>query len=108
MSLMISKVYMPSDRLLNGMQFLAPLRGELPELYTAVIYGGRRWAVRAPEWEEEPIARLTCELPGGLEVRVYATEPNVSRLIYHTRQDRLTAWQRIVETYLKQTPPHQN
>ena len=105
---MISKVYMPSDRLLNGMQFLAPLRGELPELYTAVIYGERRLAVRAPEWEGEPIARLTCELPDGLEVRVYATEPNVSRLIYHTRQDRLTAWQRIVETYLKQTPPHQN
>lgn len=108
MSLMISKVYMPSDRLLNGMQFLAPLRGELPELYTAVIYGGRRLAVRAPEWEEEPLARLTCELPNGLEVRVYGTEPNVSRLIYHTRQDRLTAWQRIVEEFLKQTPPHQN
>jgi len=105
---MITKVYMPSDRLLNGMQFLAPLRGELPELYTAVIYGGRRLVVRAPEWEEEPIARLTCELPDGLEVRVYATEPNVSRLIYHTRQSRLTDWQRIVEAYLKQTPPHQN
>jgi hypothetical protein len=105
---MISKVYMPSDRLLNGMQFLAPLRGELSELYTAVIYGGRRLAVRAPEWEGEPIERLTYELPDGLEVRVYATEPNVSRLIYHTRQDRLTAWQRIVETFLKQTPPHQN
>ena len=108
MSLMISKVYMPSDRLLNGMQFLAPLRGEFPELYTAVIYGGRRLAVRSPEWEGEPIERLTCELPEGLEVRVYATEPNISRLIYHTRQDRLTAWARIVETYLKQTPPHQN
>ena len=108
MSLMISKVYMPSDRLLNGMQFLAPLRGDIPELYTAVIYGGRRLAVRSPEWEGEPIGRLTCELPEGLEVRVYATEPNISRLIYHTRQDRLTAWQRIVETYLKQTPPHQN
>lgn len=108
MSLMISKVYMPSDRLLNGMQFLAPLRGELPELYTAVIYGGRRLAVRSPEWEGEPLDRLTCELPIGLEVRVYANDVNISRLIYHTGQDRLTAWQRIVDTYLKQTPPHQS
>jgi hypothetical protein len=41
-------------------------------------------------------------------VRVYANNVNISRLIYHTGQDRLTAWQRIVETYLKQTPPHQS
>ena len=88
--MMIDKVYMPSDRLLNGMQFLAPLRGEVPELYTAVIYGDRRLAVRSPEWGEEPIARLTCELPADIDVRVYGTDVNISRLIYHTYQDRLT------------------
>ena len=106
--MMIDKVYMPSDRLLNGMQFLAPLRGEVPELYTAVIYGDRRLAVRSPEWMEEPRARLTCELPAHIDVRVYGTDVNISRLIYHTYQDRLTAWSRIVEEFLKLTPPDQH
>ena len=106
--MIVEKVYMPSARLLNGMQFLAPLRGDLPELYTAVIYGDRRLAVRSPEWVDEPITRLTCELPDNINVRVYGTDVNLSRLIYHTRQNRLTAWARIVDEFLKLAPPHQS
>lgn len=99
-------VYMPSERLLNGMMFCsAELRGAPADYFIAVIFGDRRLAVRRPEWKGEGRDRLLYELPDGLMVRVWADSINRPLLIHHTRLPFLTDWAEVVEAFLKQSPP---